>query len=160
MITQDEKAYSQIFDEMVSFLRSLGITVNTKTKARGHQGFYLKNRIDISANIDYKRKIEVLFTRRLFCCRRISAVCVDAEHLRAQPCGKGRPGGKRPRSCDALVRNRCVCCPSKGTNPKAKSSQGLRCRSPGYSGHFFVGCRYVNPGCIGSRPTKYRCGRE
>ena len=60
MITQDEKAYSQIFDEMVSFLRSLGITVNTKTKARGHQGFYLKNRIDISANIDYKRKIEVL----------------------------------------------------------------------------------------------------
>ena len=42
------------------FLRSLGITVNTKTKARGHQGFYLKNRIDISANIDYKRKIEVL----------------------------------------------------------------------------------------------------
>ena len=45
---------------MVKFLSSLGLTVNSNTKARGHQGFYLNNRIDISKNIDYKRKIEVL----------------------------------------------------------------------------------------------------
>ena len=45
---------------MTEFLRSLGLTVKTNTKARGHQGFFLKNRIDISASIPYKRKIEVL----------------------------------------------------------------------------------------------------
>ena len=56
----EEIEYSSTFYAMAEFLRSLGITVNTNTKARGHQGFYLKNRIDISSNIDYKRKIEVL----------------------------------------------------------------------------------------------------
>ncbi len=55
-----EKEYCETFNAMVDFLRSLGLTVNTKTKARGHQGFFLKNRIDISSNIPYKRKIEVL----------------------------------------------------------------------------------------------------
>lgn len=55
-----ESEYCTVFNDMVNFLRSLGLTVNTKTKARGHQGFFLKNRIDISSNIPYKRKIEVL----------------------------------------------------------------------------------------------------
>lgn len=55
-----EKEYCKTFNAMVDFLRSLGLTVNTKTKARGHQGFFLKNRIDISSSIPYKRKIEVL----------------------------------------------------------------------------------------------------
>lgn len=48
------------FNEMVQFVQDLGIIVHTNTKARGHQGFYLKNRIDISTSLDYKRKIEVL----------------------------------------------------------------------------------------------------
>lgn len=55
-----EYEYKKIFFEMVAFVRSLGLTVNTNTKARGHQGFFLKNRIDISTNIDFERKIEVL----------------------------------------------------------------------------------------------------
>ena len=52
--------YATIFNQMVDYIRSLGVTVNTTTKARGHQGFFLKNRIDISTNIDSERKIEVL----------------------------------------------------------------------------------------------------
>ena len=39
-----EKNYRIIFNEMVSYLRDLGLVVNTNTKARGHQGFFLKNR--------------------------------------------------------------------------------------------------------------------
>ena len=35
----------------IKYLRSLGIEVHTTTGARGHQGFCLKNRIDISKNI-------------------------------------------------------------------------------------------------------------
>ncbi len=59
-LTEKEREYKQIFSEMVVFLRSLGLVVHTNTKARGHQGFFLKNRIDISNNICFKRKIEVL----------------------------------------------------------------------------------------------------
>jgi len=55
-----EKNYSYIFIDMVAFLRNLGLTVNTNTKARGHQGFFFNNRIDISHNLSDKRKIEVL----------------------------------------------------------------------------------------------------
>lgn len=55
-----EQEYKKIFDEMVDFVRSLGLVVNTNTRARGHQGFFLKNRIDISTTIDYQRKIEVM----------------------------------------------------------------------------------------------------
>lgn len=55
-----EQEYKLIFDEMVEFVRSLGLVVNTNTRARGHQGFFLKNRIDISTTINYQRKIEVL----------------------------------------------------------------------------------------------------
>lgn len=59
-IEDKEQYYAKTFEDMVNFVRSLGLTVNTKTKARGHQGFFLKNRIDISSNISYERKIEVL----------------------------------------------------------------------------------------------------
>lgn len=57
---QTEKDLAQTFARMTDFVRSLGLCVNTKTKARGHQGFFLLNRIDISANLTDKRKIEVL----------------------------------------------------------------------------------------------------
>jgi hypothetical protein len=46
--------------ELVKYLRGLGLTVNTSTKARGHQGFFLKNRIDISKNIPEQRVIPTL----------------------------------------------------------------------------------------------------
>ena len=59
-LTEEEKIYKETFEKMVNFVRSLGLDVNTNTKARGHQGFFLKNRIDISSNICFKRKIEVL----------------------------------------------------------------------------------------------------
>lgn len=37
--------------ELIRYFKSLGLEVHTGTKARGHQGFYMKNRIDISKNI-------------------------------------------------------------------------------------------------------------
>jgi len=46
--------------ELIKYFRSLGIEVHTSTKARGHHGFYLKNRIDISKNIPEYRKIPTL----------------------------------------------------------------------------------------------------
>lgn len=46
--------------ELVKYFRSLGIEVHTSTKARGHQGFYIKNRIDISKNIPDYRKAPTL----------------------------------------------------------------------------------------------------
>lgn len=52
--------YELKFKDMVNYLRDLGIIVHTNTKARGHQGFFLKNRIDISHSLSDKRKIEVL----------------------------------------------------------------------------------------------------
>lgn len=55
-----EKEYSVILNGMIEFIENLGLKVNTKTKARGHQGFFLKNRIDISSSLSNKRKIEVL----------------------------------------------------------------------------------------------------
>lgn len=58
--TEREKEYCETFKAMVEFIRSIGINVNTNTKARGHQGFFVQNRIDISASIPHKRKIEVL----------------------------------------------------------------------------------------------------
>lgn len=57
---EQEKDYTLIFHDMVVYLRSLGLVVNTNTKARGHQGFFLNNRIDISTSLSDKRKIEVL----------------------------------------------------------------------------------------------------
>lgn len=46
--------------ELIKYLKSLGLTVHTTTKARGHQGFFLKNRIDISRNIPEDRIIPTL----------------------------------------------------------------------------------------------------
>ena len=46
--------------ELINYFKSLGLTVNTVTKARGHRGFFLNNRIDISKNIEENRVIPTL----------------------------------------------------------------------------------------------------
>ncbi len=46
--------------ELIKYFKSLGLEVNTKTKARGHQGFFLKNRIDVSRNVPPERVIPTL----------------------------------------------------------------------------------------------------
>lgn len=46
--------------ELIRYFKSLGIEVHTTTKARGHQGFFLKNRIDISKNIPENRIVPTL----------------------------------------------------------------------------------------------------
>lgn len=46
--------------ELIQYLKSLGIQVNTTTKARGHLGFFLNNRIDISKNIPPHRVVPTL----------------------------------------------------------------------------------------------------
>ncbi|MBP3924717.1 hypothetical protein J6E39_05690 [bacterium] len=45
---------------LIEYFKSLGINVQTSTKARGHQGFYLNNRIDISKNIPKERIVPTL----------------------------------------------------------------------------------------------------
>ncbi len=46
--------------ELINYLESIGLEVNTSTKARGHQGFYVRNRIDVSKNVNEDRIIPVL----------------------------------------------------------------------------------------------------
>lgn len=46
--------------KLIKYFKNLGIDVYTNTKARGHQGFFLKNRIDISKNITEERIIPTL----------------------------------------------------------------------------------------------------
>lgn len=46
--------------ELIKYFRSLGIEVHTSTKARGHLGFFLKNRIDISKNTPEHRVVPTL----------------------------------------------------------------------------------------------------
>ena len=46
--------------EFIKYLKSLGLTVKTNTKARGNKGFFTKNRIDISKNIPQERFFDVL----------------------------------------------------------------------------------------------------
>lgn len=46
--------------ELIKYLKSLGLKVNTKTKARGHQGFFTNNRIDISINTPENKVMPVL----------------------------------------------------------------------------------------------------
>lgn len=46
--------------ELIKYFRQLGLEVHTSTKARGHQGFYLRHRIDISKNISQSRIIPTL----------------------------------------------------------------------------------------------------
>lgn len=45
---------------LIKYFKSLGIEVYTNTKARGHQGFFLKNRIDISENTKEERFVPTL----------------------------------------------------------------------------------------------------
>ena len=45
---------------VIEFIRECGIEVKTNTKARGNQGLYQKNRIDLSRNIKDDKAIEVL----------------------------------------------------------------------------------------------------
>lgn len=45
---------------LIKYFRSLGLEVNTSTAARGHQGFFLKNRIDVSKNVSEERFIPTL----------------------------------------------------------------------------------------------------
>ena len=47
-------------EELISYFESLGLIVYTGTKARGHQGFFLKNRIDISKNTPEDRIVPTL----------------------------------------------------------------------------------------------------
>jgi len=46
--------------ELIKYMKSCGLEIHTSTKARGHQGFYIKNRIDISKNIRSERVIPTL----------------------------------------------------------------------------------------------------
>ena len=46
--------------QLIQYFKSLGLSVHTTTKARGHQGFFLKNRIDISKNIPENRVVPTL----------------------------------------------------------------------------------------------------
>ncbi len=46
--------------ELINYIKQLGVEVHTTTKARGNQGFYVKNRIDISKNITQERIIPTL----------------------------------------------------------------------------------------------------
>lgn len=47
-------------EEFIKYLKEIGLDVHTSTKARGHQGFYMKNRIDISKNIPQSRVMPTL----------------------------------------------------------------------------------------------------
>lgn len=47
-------------DEFISFLKNIGIDVNTHTKARGNQGIYFKKRIDVSKKLSTERQIQVM----------------------------------------------------------------------------------------------------
>ncbi len=46
--------------DLIKYFKSLGLTVHTTTKARGHQGFFLKNRIDISKNTSEEKIVPTL----------------------------------------------------------------------------------------------------
>lgn len=60
LITAEKTSPLNSKKEFIKYLKSLGIEVKSHTKARGHQGIYFQNRIDISKNIDDKRAVEVL----------------------------------------------------------------------------------------------------
>ncbi len=56
----DLKNMCEKSDAFIKYLKSLGLEVNTATKARGHQGFFMKNRIDVSKNIAKSRVMPTL----------------------------------------------------------------------------------------------------
>lgn len=45
---------------LIKYFKELGLEVHTSTKARGHQGFFLKNRIDISKDTPENRVVPIL----------------------------------------------------------------------------------------------------
>lgn len=45
---------------LIKYFKSLGLNVHMTTKARGHQGFFMKNRIDISRNTPENRIVPTL----------------------------------------------------------------------------------------------------
>ena len=47
-------------EELINYFKSLGLSVHLTTKARGHQGFFLNGRIDISKNISESRIVPTL----------------------------------------------------------------------------------------------------
>lgn len=47
-------------NELVHYIRTLGLEVNLDTHARGHQGFFLNNRIDISKKTPKEKVIQTL----------------------------------------------------------------------------------------------------
>lgn len=46
--------------DLIKYLKCLGIEVHTGTKARGHHGFYMKNRIDISKTVPQNQRVSTL----------------------------------------------------------------------------------------------------
>ncbi|MBQ7449988.1 hypothetical protein IJS77_01110 [bacterium] len=46
--------------DFLKYLHSLGLNVNTRTKARGNKGFFSGNRIDISKNVEDERFFDTL----------------------------------------------------------------------------------------------------
>lgn len=60
VILQYDNRSNATKSSLVKFFRSLGLTVNTTTKARGNLGLYTKNRIDISKEIDEERVVPTL----------------------------------------------------------------------------------------------------
>lgn len=49
-----------LIDELIEYMESLGLEIHTTTKARGHQGFFLDGRIDISKSTPEERLIPTL----------------------------------------------------------------------------------------------------
>ena len=47
-------------DELIEYMESLGLEIHTTTKARGHLGFFLDGRIDISKSTPHERIIPTL----------------------------------------------------------------------------------------------------
>lgn len=47
-------------NELIKYMESLGLDIHTTTKARGHQGFFLDGRIDISNSLPEERLIPTL----------------------------------------------------------------------------------------------------
>ncbi|MDD3236705.1 MAG: hypothetical protein PHV37_01235 [Candidatus Gastranaerophilales bacterium] len=45
---------------VIDFLEGLNLLIKTDTKARGHQGIYFKNRIDVSKHLDEEKAVRVL----------------------------------------------------------------------------------------------------
>ena len=51
-------------DELIEYMESLGLEIHTTTKARGHLGFFLDGRIDISKSTPQER-LHIIFIRKL-----------------------------------------------------------------------------------------------